>query len=134
VTVTPDLEDASAVLEDFTGASTASLSTVVLDTVDDGINSPLRNSHHRERFHLQVLNHPRLLDQAIPEEIENCVLNLSFDEVEVENQLLGLGEGDMSVCFDGLGGFGKGLNQIPKVEGGKRGILEDKENHVPSTI
>lgn len=134
VTITPDLEDVSTISEDFTGASAASLSTVVLGHVDDDPNSPLRNGHHRERIHLQALNHPRLLDQSIPDEIENCVLNMSFDEVEVESQLLGLGDGDMSVCFDGLGGTGKGLVHIPKIEGRKREILGGKENLLPSGV
>jgi hypothetical protein len=125
VTVKEDLS------EDFTGASTA---TVVLDAVDEESNSPLRLAHHRERIHLQALNHPRLLDQDIPEEVENCVWNLSFDEVEVENQLLGLGDGDMSLCFDGSGGAGNVLDQIPKVEGRKREILGDKENIAPSLL
>jgi hypothetical protein len=37
VTIKPDLEDVSGVSEDFTGSS---LSTVVLDTVEDVGNSP----------------------------------------------------------------------------------------------
>jgi len=134
VTITPDIEDASTISEDFTGASAASLSTVVLGPVDDDPNSPLRNGRYRERIHLQALNHPRLLDQSIPEEIENCVLNMSFDEVEVESQLLGLGDGDMSVCFEGLGGMGKCLDRMPKIEGRKREILGGKENLLPSGV
>ena len=135
VTIKPDLEDVSTVTEDFTGASAASLSTVVLDGVDEDNNSPLRNGHHRERIHLQALNHPRLLDQSIPDEIENCLLNVSFDEVEVESQLLELGDGDMSVCFDGFGGARKGSDHIPKFESTrKREILGGKENLLPSGV
>lgn len=110
-------EDVSAVLEDLTG----------LDFIDDDSHSPLRDGRRRERIHQQALNHPRLLDQVIPEEIENCAFNVSFDEFEVENQLLGLGDGDMSVCFEGAR---KGLDHIPKIEGRK--ILGGKENLVPS--
>lgn len=127
VTVKADNEDIPSASEDSTGASATSVSTVVLD---DNSNSPLRHGHSRERIHLQALNHPRLLDLAIPEEIENCMLNVSFDEDEVEEQLLGLGEGDMSVCFVGFGVAG----QIAKFEGRKRETLGNKENIHPSVV
>ena len=126
VTVKPDNGHISAASEDFTGAS----ATSVLEALDDDSNSPLRNGHGRERIHLQALNHPRLLDLAIPEEVENCMLNLSFDEDEVEEQLLELGDGDMSVCFDGLGVAGR----IAKFEGRKLETLGNKENVDPSFV
>jgi hypothetical protein len=57
---------------------------------------------------------------------------VSFDEVEVESQLLELGDGDMSVFPDGLGGVVKGLGQIPKFDSRRREILGGKENLLPS--
>jgi len=103
-------------------------------------SSPFRLDHHQRDIRMQMqadaLNAPRLLDQAIPEEVENCMLNLSFDECEVEEQLLQVGDGDMSVCFfeegaGGLMGLGISVNnggKVPPSE--KREVLGNKENLV----
>ncbi len=107
---------------------------------DTSSSSPFRLDHHQHNIRMQMqadaLNAPRLLDQAIPEEVENCMLNLSFDEVEVEEQLLQVGDGDMSVCFfeegaGGLMGLGISMNnggKVPPSE--KREVLGNKENLV----
>jgi len=133
VTVKAELEseNVSVVLEDFTGGSAVSVSTITLDGNIGGGN-PLRLDQERERMHFQALNHPRLLDQTIPEEVENCLLNVSFDEAEVEDQLFEFGDGDVSVYFDGNVGAGKGLFKPAKVE--SRKVLEEKENLVPSKV
>ena len=135
VTVKAELESEN-VLEDFTGGSAVSASTITLDALGDGNvgsgGSPLRLDQGRERMHLQALNHPRLLDQTIPEEVENCLLNVSFDEAEVEDQLLEFGDGDVSVYFDGNVGGGKGLFKAAKVD--SRKVLEEKENFAPSKV
>lgn len=134
--------DSISISQDVTG------STFILaeadSEADTSSNSPFCLGLHQQgdmRMRMQddVLNAPRLLDQAIPEEVENCMLNLSFDEVEVEQQLLDAGDGDTSVCFfeeaggGGLTGLGiQGVvNKAGKiVSGGKREVLGNKENLV----
>jgi centromeric protein E len=126
--------------QDVTGSTFMLESDSEAEARDTSSSSPFRLDHHQRDVRMQMqadaLNAPRLLDQAIPEEVENCMLNLSFDECEVEEQLLQVGDGDMSVCFfeegaGGLTGLGISVNsggKVPPSE--KREVLGNKENLV----
>lgn len=130
--------DGVSLSQDVTGSTFILAESDSEAETKDTSSSPFRLDHHQRDIRMQMqadaLNAPRLLDQAIPEEVENCMLNLSFDEVEVEEQLLQVGDGDMSVCFfeegaGGLMGLGISVNNGGKVPlSEKREVLGNKEN------
>ena len=114
VTATPE---SAGVSEDFTG-----MSTISQDFTGDGNYSPVRGLDR-----LRAKAQPSLFDQAMPEEVD-----MSFDELEVENQLL-----EMSICVPAgstaaakmFGGLD--LKESPSKTSRGRGVFGDKENILP---
>jgi centromeric protein E len=99
----------------------ARISDVTQDFTGNSENSPTRFDR------LRATAQPSLLDQAMLEEV--VVADVSFDEVEVERQLM-----EASICVQpGSRGAAKLFGGVDKggVVSKARGVLGDKENILP---